>query len=163
MTSQSCARWRVPLAPRPPSLSVFLWLLSGDSPCWKHAEEDTHREGEEKGKAKNEWAEMDLRGARQRSGGKLEGGAGSPCGEREAECAPGQSKERAFGEQLPDDARAAGAEGETNGEFLSASVRASQHEVGDVDAGDEKGRSRLPLKATRRIAERSRRSPRAEA
>ena len=92
-----------------------LRLLRGDPPCWKHAEENTNRKGEHKRKEENEGAEMDLRGARERSRDKLERGACSPNWPAPGRSAPpAQSKERALGQELPDDAPAAGAKGETN-------------------------------------------------
>ena len=50
---------------------------------------------------------------------------------------PVTARHDAFGEELADDAGAAGAHGGTDGEFALAAGGADEEEVGDVGAGDE--------------------------
>ena len=57
--------------------------------------------------------------------------------EDEAEDAAGEREDDAFGEQLADDAGAAGAHGGADGEFTLAAGGADEEEIGDVGAGDE--------------------------
>ncbi len=72
------------------------------------------------------------------SGGKeAEEQAVGPDGEDEAGGAAGEGEEKAFDEKLADDAAAAGAEREADGDFLFARGGAGDEEAGDVGAGDE--------------------------
>jgi hypothetical protein len=57
--------------------------------------------------------------------------------EDEAEDAAGDGEDDAFGEELADDAGAAGAHGGTDGEFTLAAGGPDEQEIGDVGAGDE--------------------------
>ena len=62
----------------------------------------------------------------------------SAVGDEDAKCAADECEKSAFGEELADDAAAARAECGTESNFTFAGSGASEHEVGDVDAGDQK-------------------------
>ncbi len=61
--------------------------------------------------------------------------------ENKAEQRSGSGENGAFHEELADDARTAGAEGGTGGEFLGARGGAGEEKIGEIDADDEKNES----------------------
>ncbi len=72
--------------------------------------------------------------------------------EHEAEDAAGDGKHHAFGEQLADDAGAAGTHGGADGEFALAAGGAHEQEIGDVGAGDEQHEADRAEKDQQRLA-----------
>ena len=58
-------------------------------------------------------------------------------GQRDAERAAGEGENKAFGEQLANDAGASRSESLADGEFAGARGGAGEQQVGDVGAGDE--------------------------
>ena len=59
----------------------------------------------------------------------------APRRERQADRAGQRGEHQRLGEELPDDARAAGAEGEPGGDLALARVRSRQQQGGDIQAG----------------------------
>ena len=58
-------------------------------------------------------------------------------GERGAAESAGERDEEAFGEQLPNEARAAGPNGQTNSDFFPPLGRTGEEEVREIYAGEE--------------------------
>ncbi len=66
---------------------------------------------------------------------------GGPASENEAENAAETREQDGLRQHLANHATAGSAEGRARGEFFSAAVGASENEIGDVGAGDEKNES----------------------
>jgi hypothetical protein len=62
--------------------------------------------------------------------------AGADIGDRDAERAAGQREEKVFGEELPHQRGAGGADGESHGHFTTTRAGAAQQQAGDVGARD---------------------------
>src|SRR5256884_8968275 len=65
----------------------------------------------------------------------------SPVGEGEAEQSAGESERQALGKNLADESPAASADGDAHTHFVTASGSAGEHEVREVDAGNEQDQS----------------------
>ena len=78
---------------------------------------------------------------RQRGQQQREQALERPPGEERAGHAAGQRDDQAFGEQLLEQAAAAGADRQPHGDLLRAARRPGEEQVGDVRAGDEQHQS----------------------
>ena len=114
----------------------------GGSQCGHNAEDEACGERQKEGKQKDGAVKFGI--------GKIAGNLRRA--ERPEETAalvsdaePGnaakEAEEHAFGEKLADEASAAGADGETNGDFLPPAHRTRHQQVGNVRAGDEQHQS----------------------
>ena len=114
---------------------------AGDAQRRGDAEEQRGQDGEAEGEGEDVQVGGGGEGgvAADRSrGDEADEETGSPEGEEQAECAADEGEQQGLGEDLADDAGAAGAEGEAGGELALAGGGFGEEEVGEVGAGDEK-------------------------
>jgi len=79
----------------------------------------------------------DSREPRNAFGSERDERAGRPVRQREAACTTGAAEHEGFGEELPDEPRAARAERGAHGNFARAPARARKQQVGDIHARDQ--------------------------
>ncbi len=78
-----------------------------------------------------------MRDAGQIFGTNAEQSAQAGPSERQAHCAGDGAQQQAFDQQLPQNARSRGAQGQAHGDFLAAAAGAGQQKIRDVDAADQ--------------------------
>jgi hypothetical protein len=101
------------------------------------AEEQRGEDGEGEGESENGQVGSEVKGTGSGPGVAMLRSMGSLPGEGDAEGCSGEGEQRAFGEELEDDAGAGCSEGHANGDFAGAGDAAGEEHVGDVGAGDE--------------------------
>ena len=110
---------------------------SDRAPGGGDAEEEAGDDGDAEGEGENGAVDLDFLQTGDVAGVDGSYDVESPLGDEETGGAAHDGEEKALGEQLADDAQAAGAQGGTDGDFFFARGGAGEQEVGDVGAGDQ--------------------------
>ena len=110
----------------------------------KEAEEQPGRDGEPQGEGEHPKVQADALGARQGGGVQGDELARSPVGKEETQGTAQEREEDALGQQLADEAPAAGAQGGADRDLPTAGGQPDEEEVGDVQAGDQEDRGNHP-------------------
>ena len=102
------------------------------------AKHDPGDQREEERKAKNHGRGAGLNGKLSRVGkGKIQDHAGAEISDDDSNHAPDDGEDYAFGEPLPDQDRACGAESSSDGGLGAASRSSGEKKVGDIGACDQ--------------------------
>src|SRR6266516_5710715 len=107
----------------------------------RQAEDQTGRERDDHRERKHGAVDADLLNVRQVEPAQRAKDAGAPEREQQPQRAAEQREQRAFGQQLADQAKPSGAESGADGDLTLARRRARQQQVRGVGAGDEQNES----------------------
>src|SRR5436309_4189250 len=107
----------------------------------RQAEDQTGRERDDHRERKHGAVDADLLNVRQVEPAQRAKDAGAPEREQQPQRAAEQREQRAFGQQLADQAKPSGAESGADGDLALARRRARQQQVRGVGAGDEQNES----------------------
>ena len=129
-------RSRLSLEPRPPARSVRARRLPPNLATGMLAEEERRRQREHQRKDQHRRIERDLVQAGNAGGSDGRQHAQTSRREQQSQCAAQQPEHEALHQQLPRETSAAGAERRPDGELVMPVLRAHEHEVRDVRAGD---------------------------
>jgi hypothetical protein len=118
-----------------------------DSPGPQRGGEPEHERGQD-GDTQRECQHTHVRRRidRQRQGTRRHRcqGRARPPGEQQSRNAAGRGEKQRLGERLPDDAHPSGTDGETHGRLAAPRFAASQHQVGDIRAGNDQNEANQP-------------------